>query len=383
MEWKARLSHDERGFTLVELMVALTVLATGIVAAVGVMNSSLNMVSGTSARTRAVALATRELEELRAIPYEELKEQLKNPNNTNDTWVTTENEQFGGQTFTIERTVRWADRDTKLEAYMQADVTVVWNDRHGDHIVEQATIVYPGGQGQYRGPVDESGDSTTTSADAPPPPTALTATAVATDPASSISLAWVPGVVDPVTDVPVHHWRIEYTTDGVNWHTLTDSLPHTQLTYEASGLSADTAYTFRVAGVSADGVRSGWSNEYTLRTAVTLSVSCALGTASITPYASRRVNGNADSPIEHDPFVGVSTNGLCDGLTIHYKPKTGVNRILTLNPPADGATWTAYVNGTNDAWEMGLKELVIVDTNGVRYGQIMFQVCAHNAKSCP
>src|SRR5206468_9228492 len=60
------------GFTLIELLASLTILAVGILAATRVMDSAFFVAGQGGNRTRAVALATKETEGLRAIPYDQL-----------------------------------------------------------------------------------------------------------------------------------------------------------------------------------------------------------------------------------------------------------------------------------------------------------------------
>src|SRR4051812_24303563 len=57
-----RRSRGDGGFTLIELMASLTILAVGILAAVRVMDSAFFVAGQGGNRTRAVHLATREAE---------------------------------------------------------------------------------------------------------------------------------------------------------------------------------------------------------------------------------------------------------------------------------------------------------------------------------
>jgi type IV pilus assembly protein PilV len=57
------------GFTIVELVVALTVIAVGVFGAMQVFLGSLKTTPFAESRTRATALAGREVERMRAAPY--------------------------------------------------------------------------------------------------------------------------------------------------------------------------------------------------------------------------------------------------------------------------------------------------------------------------
>src|SRR5438067_13335884 len=60
---------EDAGFTLIELVAALTVLAIGIVSLVGVVNSAFGVTTRTNKRTAAMNLATLAIEDFRAVPY--------------------------------------------------------------------------------------------------------------------------------------------------------------------------------------------------------------------------------------------------------------------------------------------------------------------------
>jgi len=63
---------DERGMSLIEVAVALALLATGVLATASAMDGSARAVSAVDHRSRAVLLARTTIEQLRAIPYDAL-----------------------------------------------------------------------------------------------------------------------------------------------------------------------------------------------------------------------------------------------------------------------------------------------------------------------
>ena len=65
-----RLHGDEAGFGLIELLIALTVLAIGILALFAMFESGIRSISRASSTTTAAALADREMENFRAIRYD-------------------------------------------------------------------------------------------------------------------------------------------------------------------------------------------------------------------------------------------------------------------------------------------------------------------------
>lgn len=64
-----RISHEAGGFTLVELLVALVVIAIGVIALSGVQTRSSRDVYSTGLQTRAIALAENHLETTRSVGY--------------------------------------------------------------------------------------------------------------------------------------------------------------------------------------------------------------------------------------------------------------------------------------------------------------------------
>ena len=66
---RSRLRDDEAGFGLIELMIAMTVLAIGILALFAMFESGIRSITRASTVTTAGALADREMENFRAITY--------------------------------------------------------------------------------------------------------------------------------------------------------------------------------------------------------------------------------------------------------------------------------------------------------------------------
>ena len=64
-----RLRRDQAGFGLIELMIAMTVLAVGILALFAMFESGIRSITRASTVTTAAALADKEMENFRAIRY--------------------------------------------------------------------------------------------------------------------------------------------------------------------------------------------------------------------------------------------------------------------------------------------------------------------------
>lgn len=385
------------GFTLVELMMALTVLAVGIGGVVQVFHSSFSVAGQGNTRSRAVALATREAEAMRAVPYDRLGFSAVQPGFAPSfesalTVVVADPvvQPFGpdhvvdGVTFQITRHIVWADAASVAgysSAYKRVVVLVAWSDRGGAHTVRQDAYVYPGGRGAYSGP--QGGVTTTTallSVVPPAPPLNLTATVGAgSDGASAVSLAWT---ANPVSTPPVSSWAVEFSTDSfLTSHLLTDTQPASVTSYTASGLSPSTTYHFRVAARAAGGLQSVWSVPAMATTTPAASNSCQLGTSTLTPSAVVRLNGAA-TVLSANAVASVNATGVCAGLQLRYSPTAGSPRVAYLASMA-GSVWTGSIDGVSTAWDTGTHEVQVVDALGNQLGTMTFTVCVHNARSCP
>lgn len=64
------LTHGQRGFTLLEVMIALAIFAVGILAVSAMQINSINQNAGARMQTEATTLATDAMERLLALPYD-------------------------------------------------------------------------------------------------------------------------------------------------------------------------------------------------------------------------------------------------------------------------------------------------------------------------
>lgn len=73
---RSRAEAHDHGFTLTELLVAITILVVGLLAISGVAPTAHTTVSISEQDTQALAFAQRRLEQLRALPYSSLRDGL-------------------------------------------------------------------------------------------------------------------------------------------------------------------------------------------------------------------------------------------------------------------------------------------------------------------
>lgn len=361
---------DDRGFTLIELVVSLTILAIGIVGVIGVMNSSFGVAVRTNERSRAVALATREIEALRAVDYEVLATQAALPGvATTDTRT----EQVGGTQFTVEKSVVWGSAGTSNPmAVVEATVAIRWTGGGQTNDVSQSTMVYPGGLGPSATPTTSACNSSAR----PGRPSTLTATSIASD---TVDLSWS-GLVGGST--PVAAWRIEAIANTTS-QVLTTTHPVASSVYRVEGLSAGTTYQFRVLGISACGVVSIDASVTSLVTqALSTVTSCGLGTSVVTPSAVRLANNSSNASLSTTPKVSVNTTGTCSGLYVKYETASNT----TVTKPMSGSLTnplvkTADVTSSN-GWDLGVHTIGIYDSTHVKRGSLLLTVCSHKADTC-
>lgn len=353
----------EAGFTMVELMVALTVMTIGVLGAVGVFNSAFSVAAQASIRSRAVAVATRHIEAVRAIPYDKL---VVSPT------VKTDTQSVGGATFTVLTAITSADAQGVPSAYKQATVTVTWSDLGGTHAVDQATIIYPGG----RGPHASATSTTTSTAPAGPPPAPTPFTAAApppeTDATTAVDLTW--GMTS-TTDVS--GFSVRYVTGGTTV-VVTESLPATSRTLRVTGLSAGTAYSFQISAKSIAGTSSPWSSTGSITTATATAGECAIGTPSIDP--PRVAKGTGGQGLTENPVFSVNTSGSCVDLSVVYRPsKTGADVTRTLL--GSSGLRTRQLDESGFAWDPGTHFVDLFDGSGTKRATVKLTVC-EKSKAC-
>lgn len=112
------------GFTLIEIVVAIVMLAFGVLASASLTAALMKSNRGVTNRTRAVEVAREKIEDLQSVNYATLA-------SGTDTVV------VRGITFTRTWTVTANSPMTNLKTIA---LTVTWGDRQGNHTVSNQTI---------------------------------------------------------------------------------------------------------------------------------------------------------------------------------------------------------------------------------------------------
>lgn len=372
---------------------ALTVMSVGIVAVMGVLQTSLKVAGEGGNRSRAIAFATKEAESLRALRYDQLgfgpaQEGFGAQFEGRTTVVVAApnlvrpsgpDEVIGGQRYSFERHIVWADAasataagTTYTQAYKRIAVIVSWADLGGAHAARQDAVIYPGGQGAYQGPMGATTTTTllTGGGTTPSAPTLLVALA-GNPPANAVNLTWVA----PLSSNPsITSWVIEYSADG--WATatrLTDTQPPTTTTFSVNGLSASTGYQFRVAGRASSGTLSSWSAPVSISTAALPLARCEVGMVSITPNAIER-KSSSTTVLGSNATVSANTTGPCVGLHVSYVA-SGVTVSNVYLSAGSGGVWTGAIDGTNTSWDTGVHTMNLLDQGNAALSTFTLTVC--------
>ncbi|MEW6059943.1 MAG: prepilin-type N-terminal cleavage/methylation domain-containing protein [Actinomycetota bacterium] len=137
-----RSCRDERGFTMIEVAVAILIFAVLVVGMTVTMSSSLNLVRNDRNRSVAANLAAQEMDTARSTDFPDLPI---------GQYVHTED--VGGVSYTVTRESEWVTKDAlagacdapsgSRPAYLRIDVSVTWQAMTGVRPVAAHTIVTP------------------------------------------------------------------------------------------------------------------------------------------------------------------------------------------------------------------------------------------------
>jgi prepilin-type N-terminal cleavage/methylation domain-containing protein len=378
-------SGDEGGFTLLEMMVALLLLALVLAALGPAFYGLLRATSLTSQRSVANGLAVTATEQLRSIPYDQVgfyatptgcpstNAVLLGSSVSDPLAQMATSQTVGNVSYTIQRCVDWVNSSISGDtlAYKQAVVTVSWKSTALTMSVSQTSALYPGGESAYSGPENDyipGATTTTTAATAPSAPTGVTAVDDSSAPTNTIDVSWTPPTGTPTPD----HYEVLWSTtnpSGASIATLTGGY---SLTSPLTGTSTDitvgagTTYYVQVESIAAGQTSIVVSNTATVTTAssnpttttttvpstttttvagsttttststttttststtTTTAPSCSINTLIVTPSVGTDGNGVALNKSgnlvnQSDFTLSVNANSGCSNVTVGYAPST-------------------------------------------------------------
>src|SRR5690242_18105784 len=172
-------ASGEGGFTIIEMVVALVILAIVLAPLARVYWSSIRTAGAATHRTDGSSIASREIESMHAVPYAQVGFYADQPGyvstfeglttvslgstsptsgplvpqiDTQTTGITQ-----GSVDYSVSRYIVWENADdastTYASAYKRLTVIVSWSDQAGAHTARQDSLLYPGGLGAYQAPM--------------------------------------------------------------------------------------------------------------------------------------------------------------------------------------------------------------------------------------
>jgi prepilin-type N-terminal cleavage/methylation domain-containing protein len=423
--------EDEDGFTIVELVVSLAVLAMVMAPLAGVFWSSMRTAGVASHRTDGSSIASRELEAIRAVPYAQvgfyhdqpgfasqfeghdtvnlgstspssgaLIPQVQpltpdssaasgyapDPNPANALPITQ-----GGVNFSVTRNIVWiAAQDastTYTAAYKRLTVQVTWSDQAGTHTVRQDSLLYPGGLGQYQGTTTTV--STTTTAVLNPTAPVLNPITGLSDPAgeTQIPLTWS----QPSGGAAVTSYTIEYSTSSSfppgNFSVVSGLAPSIT-SYTVTSLSANTTYYFAVIAYA--GANSATSNVQSFATLPVAAPSCTYGQLNVTAATTLSTTGTilgSNGKVTENLSLSWTTTGTCPHNYAVYAtdPSNSADPGSPYTLVANSGTYTATVASSGSkGWAIGLHTFTVWDTTNNKATSVVktFKICAKGSASC-
>jgi prepilin-type N-terminal cleavage/methylation domain-containing protein len=436
-------SQDDCGFTLLEMMMALLLLALVLAALAPAFYGLLRATSVTSQRSVADGVAVTATEQLRSVPYDEvgfyttptgcpstnavvLGSSVSDPLTQMATTQT-----VGNVSYAIQRCVNWVDSSIAGDtlAYKQAVVTVSWKSTGVAMSVSQTSALYPGGQSAYSGPENDyipGVTTTTTAATAPSAPSGVSAVDDSSAPTNTIDVSWTAPTGLPSPD----HYEVLWSTTnpaGASITTLGGYSSSSQLTGTSTlvTVGAGTTYYFQVESIAAGETSTVVSNTATATTtssatstttttipatttttvagsttttSTTSSTSttvptCAINTLTVTPSVDTNGNGVALNKSgylvnESDFTLSVNANSGCSDVTVGYAPSActpGASGCQTAYAAMSGAGGTIYgtAGGASTVWTIGTQKFTVF-VGGVQYSPLTQQqviVCTENGNS--
>ncbi|MBV8984879.1 MAG: fibronectin type III domain-containing protein [Acidimicrobiia bacterium] len=400
-------ADGEEGFTIIEMMVALMVLAVGVLGMAPLFLASLRTAALGANRARALALATRDVEAFHSVPYCQVGFGTSQPGfattwtdpadsstystvtisdpNANIGGPSGPDETVAGVTYHFARYIVWAagkspgGGTTYTQAYKRVAVFVTWSDQAGSHTARQDSDVYPGGLGTYVaancGANGSPGTQTPPSA-----PTNLTATTAAGSAGQNeIDLSWTKPSVGSFDK-----YVVALSTDGfATSDVVANNVSSTATSYAATGLTPSTSYSFQIYAVqNATGYQSASGQASATTLTAGPSVNCTVGLVTFTPTGADQTSGS--TTLVSDVSVSAHTTGTCAFLQLVYTSVAGdpnsTNLSLVQSPPG---VWKATMNGTGTNWSIGNHVVAVADSTGTPLVQGNFIVCSAGKTTCP
>ena len=399
----------DEGFTLVEMVVALMILAIALTALAPAFYGSLRATALTSERSVANGLAVAASEQLRSFPYYQIGYYQASGGTPTDvpTQCTGSNpvtlsaagpvdglaqsNVVSGHSYTITRCVYWQNSSSDSGgsnysgAYKQNVVTVGWTFNGTAYSVKQTSAVYPGGESSYA----QSGadNNHVPSGTIPPavttPPSAPQSVSTSSATSTSITLS----ITAPAsTPTPVDHYEIDfsdnYSGSGPvdcaacvwSYTTTTNSAP------PVSGLTPATTYWFQVRSVAVDGTPSTPTTPISATTSTGGSSGCAVYGLYVNPTQGVvDPNGLLVNASSFSIWVDASSPCSAQQLQVSYVSNGTTPTFASLTQQSSGA-YTGNAGTGSTVWSVGNHQFTVYVGNNPAspLTQVQVDICQEN-----
>ncbi len=427
-----RADRDEGGFTIIELVVAMAILALVMAPMARVFWSAMRTAGVASHRTDGSSIASREIEGMRAVPYgqvgfyadqtgatstfegyttvslgstspasgsvPQIQPQTPDPSAASSFVPDPDPANAGpivqgNVSYAVQRYVVWVDAQdassTYIKAYKRLTVTVSWSDLAGAHNVRQDSLLYPGGQGTFQGPMGGTASTTTTTTVLNPSAPVLNAVTGLADPAgeTQIPLTWS----QPGGGATVTSYTIKYSTSSafpVGNFSVVNGLAPSITNYTVPSLSANTTYYFEVIAYA--GANAAVSNIQSFATLPVAVATCTLGQLNVTGATTLSTTGTilqTNGKVSEDLTLSWTTTGSCPHSysvkAVNPTGGTDPSSPYTLVASAGSYSQTVYSSGSK-SWAIGLHTFTVWDMTNNSATTVVktFKICAHGSASC-
>jgi prepilin-type N-terminal cleavage/methylation domain-containing protein len=431
----ARRNSEESGFTIIELVVSMALLAIVAAPLAGVFYSAIRTAGSAAHRTDGASVASREIEALRAVPYSQvgffadqtgyavktldgldtvtlgaaspapgpgvvspqMQPLTPDPNAAAgyapDPIASNANPIVQGNVrYDVWRYIGWSDaKDAStnyVQAYKKLTVVVKWKDQAGSHTVRQDSLLYPGGLGPYggAGPVVTSTTVPTVFAPSTPVLADITPLAPPAD-QTQAKLVWT----QPPGGGVVTSYSVEYSPDPsfpAGNFTVINGLAGSVTTFTVTGLDPDRTYYFQIIAYS--GALSATSVSKALHTSPLPGPTCTLGALNVAGATSLSTTGTilkANGRMSENLTLSWTTSGPCsDTYEVHaFDPTSTIDQGSPYALGGSGGAYNGTVPSSNQKnWAVGLHTFNVWDvTTGSATPVVKtFKVCVNGVPTC-
>jgi prepilin-type N-terminal cleavage/methylation domain-containing protein len=401
---RQRLRLADEGFTIIEVVAALAIIAVAFAALTTVFWAGLRTAGVSSIRSRGTAVATRETEAIRAVPYGEIgfyadqagyvssfggsptaKLADTTPAGLTPRLQPVGTVTVGPKTFDVARYITLVDASdgssTFTMAYKKTTVIVTWRDDGGQHTIRQDSIVYPGGLG----PVTTAPPATVTTIATPPSAPTLNSVTVPDAPAgeTELDVNWSAG-----GGIGVSYFVVERATNNAFTTGFASSpqQPATATTYQAASLASTTTYYFRVRAYGANGL-DAVSNVLSNTTRTPPAAVCSVSSLTVTgvdSHSTTKTYLKNNGKMNEDLSLSLAASSACSGTTFRIRSylnsPTSADVDSPWTPtPITGLNRSADVHAVDNVWPVGIHTFEVVTSSNASLSPAVtktFLVCA-------